>query len=276
MWKEAITLFREYMGTGLIVIWFILSMIYLWVNEKRKYIRILFLYMPLVLLLMYFNPLFAELVFRVVGDEIYYRIMWLLPVTIVNAYTCVCIYGQIAQSEPSSGQRERTGVGEWKRKLPPALAAVCMGGVIVVSGSYIYANPFFHKAENLYHVPDSVVHICDMIRVPGREVMAVFPLELVQYVRQYSPVTRMPYGREITVERWNYLNPLCDAMEAEIIDMSELAPLVREAECHYVILRSDKERKGSPEEYGWIFFGETDGYEIYREPTRELVIPVLD
>ena len=278
MWSEAVDLFREYMGTGLIVILYMVSLLYLWMHEKRKYIRALFLYMPLILLLLYFNPIFAEFVLGVVGGEIYYRIIWLLPITIVIAYTCVCIYGDVIQKQGITGQRaqEKSTMHKAKKKFLPGLTLACMGGMIAVSGSFIYDNPFFHRAENLYHVPDSVVHICDAIHVPGREVMAVFPLELVLYVRQYSPVTCMPYGREVAVERWNYTNPLCEAMEADIIDMAELAPLVREAGCHYVILPAGKEKKGSPEEYGWILFGEIDGYVIYREPTRELVIPVLD
>ena len=64
MWKEIVVLFREYMGTGLIVIWFVISLLYLWINEKRKELRILFLYTPVILLLLYFNPLFARLVDR--------------------------------------------------------------------------------------------------------------------------------------------------------------------------------------------------------------------
>ena len=47
---EALKLFQEYMGTGLIMIWFLVSLLYLWVTEKRKHIRILFVYVPLVLL----------------------------------------------------------------------------------------------------------------------------------------------------------------------------------------------------------------------------------
>ncbi len=272
MWSEVILLFREYMGTGLIVIWFLLSLIYLWVNEKRKHIRVLFVYMPIVLLLLYFNPLFAALVLGLTGDEIYYRMLWLMPITVVNAYTCVCIHERLMQ-------RFSEGEGAHKRflkEMVSVLTAVCMAGVIALSGSYIYSNPFFSKAENQYHVPDSVVHICDAINVPGREVMAVFPLELVQYVRQYSPVTCMPYGREALVERWNYDYPLCSAMEAEVIDIAELAPLVREASCHYVILPAEKKRVGTPEDYGWIWFGEIDGYVIYRDPARELTAPKLE
>ena len=136
MWIEAVKLFREYMGTGLIVIWFLVSVIYLWVHEKKKYVRILFIYMPVILLLLYFNPLFAELVFGVAGGEIYYRIIWLLPITIVIAYTCVCILGDMVRKQNDSG-RDRTSEGKVKKGLPSIVAAVCLGGLIVISGSFI-------------------------------------------------------------------------------------------------------------------------------------------
>ena len=267
MWNEIISLAREFMGTGLIVIWFIIALIYLWIKEKRKHIRILFVYMPVALLLAYFNPLFARLVHGVVGDEIYYRILWLLPITVVIAYTCTCIYGQLS--------RRQSGKKGLSANIFAGICALCLAGVIALSGDFIYSSPHFIKAENLYHVPESVVHICDIINVPGREVMAVFPTELVQYVRQYSPVTCMPYGREVTVDSWNVYPPLCAAMEAQVIDMEALAPLVREADCHFCILPVNREIKGDPEDYGWIWFAETDGYVIYRDPATELVIPIL-
>ena len=252
---DAAALFREYMGTGLIVIWYMISLIYLWINEKRKYLRLLFLYMPVILLLVYFNPLFARLVYNVAEGEIYYRILWLLPITPVIAYTTVCIYGRFMD-------RRRAD-----------LFALCAVGMIAVSGSFIYSSPLFSKAENVWHMPDSVVHICDAIRVPGREVMALFPLELVSYVRQYDPTICMPYGREMTVDRWHYSDLLRDAMIEEIIDAEKMVPLAREAGCHYCILPVNQKIKGELKEYGWEIFGETDGYIIYRDPVIELVVP---
>lgn len=254
MWSDAVALFREYMGTGLIVIWYLLSLVYLFVKEKRKPLRILLIYVPIILLLLYFNPLFAAAVYGAAGSEIYYRILWLLPITVVIAYTCVQIYGEL------KGVKK----GLW------AAAAACL---VMASGSYIYADPYFHEAENSYHVPDSVVSICNAIQVPGREVRAVFPIELVQYVRQYSPVVCMPYGREVTVERWNYVSELCDAMESEEIDLALLAPLAKEAECHYIILRQDKKVIGRVEDYNWMWFGGTEDYTIYRDMDIPLEIP---
>lgn len=250
----AMELFREYMGTGLIMILFLVSLIYLWVQEKRKYIRILFIYVPVILLCLFFNPLFTRLVYGLAGEEIYYRMLWLLPVTVTIAFAFVTLYGELAG----------------KRKVLFALAAAAG---IMVSGSYIYSNPYFQKAENLYHVPDCVVHICDAIVVQGREVQAAFPLELVQYVRQYEPTVCMPYGREMTVERWYYTwSDLLNEMERDTIDLSRLAPLAKREGCHYVILSEDKEVKGNPAEYDWEVFDRIDGYVIYRDTTFSLEI----
>ena len=254
MWDMATELFREYMGTGLIVIFFLVSLIYLWVQEKRKYIRILFIYVPVILLCLFFNPLFSWLVYGIAGEEIYYRILWLLPVTVTVAFAAVTLYGQL------SGKRRTFFV------LTTAVG-------IMFSGSFIYSNPYFSKAENLYHVPDCVVHICDAIVVPGREIQAVFPLELVQYVRQYEPTVCMPYGREMAVERWyHFQSELLDEMEQDVIDLSRLAPLTKEEGCHYIVLPEDKEVKGNPVEYDWEMFGRTDGYVIYRDTSFSLEI----
>lgn len=254
MWNNVTELFRGYMGTGLTVILYMGALIFLWIGEKRKHVRILFLYMPLILLALFFNPLFARAAYRVEGEEIYYRILWLLPMTPTIACAAVSAYGRL-----SGIKREVFGV--------------CAAGLIILSGSCIYSNPFFHKAENLYHMPDSVVHICDAIEVPGREVKAVFPAELLQYVRQYSPVTCMPYGREVLVPAWGPSGLLYDVMEAETVELELLVPLAREEGCHYLILREDKVMKGTPEEYGLEWFGKTDGYLIYRDLQVELTIP---
>lgn len=256
MWKDVMELFRNYMGTGLIVTWFLLAIVYLSVTEKKKHIRIFFVYTPVILLLIYFNPLFAKLIYGVVGNEVYYRILWLLPITPVTAYSSVCIYGQMRKE----GREAAAGV-----------TALCMAALLAFSGSFAYGNPYFSKAENRYHVPDSVVHICDAIAIPGREVMAVFPAELVQYVRQYTSLVRMPYGREITVERWNFYSELYEAMEAEVIDLSVLEPVVWDAQCHYVVLPSDKKVIGDFADYKWELCCETDGYSVYRVTEYPLV-----
>lgn len=254
MWDIATDLFREYAGTGLIVILYLLALVYLWVKEKRKYVRILFLYVPVILLILYFNPLFAGLLYRLAEGEIYYRVLWLLPITVTIAFAASEIYSLLPD----------------RRRILFGLAAAAG---IVVSGSYIYNNPYFQKAENLYHVPDSVVHICDAIRVPGREVMAAFPEEMLLYVRQYSPYVCMPYGRDVIMGGYHELHQI---IEADPIVLDRLVPLARQEECHYIILNREKTLEGSVEAYGWTVFMETDGYIIYRDNAVELIVPEIE
>lgn len=248
MWNQVITLFREYMGTGLIVGWFLIALIYLLLKEKRKHIRILFVYVPIILLLLFFNPLFAKVLYAFVGNEIYYRILWLIPMTVVIAYAVIHFYGTL------------------RGRFRITFACVC-SVLLVISGSYIYSNLYFSKADNLYHIPGEVVDICDAIEVEGREVMAVFPAEMLQYVRQYSPVVCMPYGREQTVYRWYVYDELYQVMEAEVIDVPRLAELAKERLCHYIILPQDREMKGNLLEYDYILFDTIDGYDIYQDMT---------
>ena len=248
---EALKLFQEYMGTGLIMIWFLVSLLYLWVTEKRKHIRILFVYVPLVLLLVFFNPLVAKIISGLADGEIYYRILWLLPVTPVVAFTAVSLRGKLR------GYLKYVGI----------TAALIL---FMLSGSLIYRNPYFQKAENVYHVPQSVVDICDAIEVPGREVMAVFPGELLQYVRQYSNLVCMPYGRNIVVSKWTVQNDLYDVMEQETIDAGELATLAREEQCAYIILPETKTLVGKLEDLEYEEFGRMHGYVIYKDATVDL------
>lgn len=246
MWSMITKSFQDFMGTGLIMGWYLLVLVYLWFTEKDRRKRVLLLYVPLMVLVLYFNPLFARLVYRAVGDEIYYRLLWLLPVTVVVAYGTVCIYGRIKSR---------------KKYWFAALSAV----LVTVSGSCIYASPHFHRAENLYHMPQAVVDICDAIQVEGREVMAVFPKEMLSLVRQYTPLVCMPYGREMLVSRWQADNPLYDAMEAEVLDMDVILPLSKTYSSHFVIVPEGKEIVGNVEDYGFVLVDRIDGYVIYQD-----------
>ncbi|MCM1101323.1 MAG: hypothetical protein NC079_04350 [Clostridium sp.] len=248
MWGNVPETFQKYMGTGLTMIWFLLAWLYLLLKEDRKPRRILLVYTPAIVLLCFFNPIFAAVFQRLVGSEIYFRLCWLLPVITVIAYCVIRIADRLR------GRKAACFVG----------AAFLL---ILCSGKAVYDNSLYSRAENIYHVPDSVVHICDAIEVEGREVMALFPEELVLYVRQYSPVVCMPYGREVFMGVYNDLDIM---MADEVIDLERLAPAARQAGCHYVILSEERTLKGDPTDCGWELFGVTDGYRIYRDSAVSL------
>lgn len=242
MWTELVQVFQKYMGTGVIVIWFLAALVYLFLNEKQRPKRIFFVYMPVIVLVLYFNPLFAAIFFTAVGSEIYYRIWWLIPVIIVIAYSSVTICERL----------------KGRAKGIFALLALIL---IAVSGKLVYSSPSYGKAENCYHVPDAVVDICDAIVVPGREVKAAFPIELLFYVRQYSPKVCMPYGR---AEVDGVYNEFLDAMKEEEIELGEVTEYANQTQCHYLIFNEEKKLLGVPQKFNLEFFERIDGYVIYR------------
>ncbi len=239
-----IEIFQKYNGTGAMICCFLLAWLYLFLCEKQKERRVLFVYMPMVMFAIFFNPLFYMIFGNLTEEAIYFRFLWMLPITIVIAYTVVKICQLLKGA----------------KRVCFAIVAIVL---IMGSGKLVYTNPLFEKAENKYHVPQEVVEICDMIRVDGREVMAAFPNEFLLYVRQYSPYVCMPYGRESL----SYGDDFSVVMNAEEIVVEELARFAKQYSCHYVIISSKKTFVGSMEEFGYQKFGQAGEYIIYEDTT---------
>lgn len=244
MWNEIVTLYENYIGTGMISGLFLAALIYLFVTEKNKAARTVFLYIPIVTLAFYFCPFFAALIYALTGEEIYYRLLWLVPVVPVLAYAAVKIISEAGE----------------KKRLP---AGIAIAGIFMVSGSLVYQSPHFKQAQNAYHVPQAVVEICDTIQSGDTLVKAVFPGELVQYVRQYNSCIWMPYGREALVERWGFSYELFDLQLQETLDVSAFAPLAHSEGCQYIILPEERKLLGSLSDYGYELLDKKEGYCIY-------------
>ena len=200
------------------------------------------MYMPAVLLLLFFNPIFYKVFGNLTEDAIYFRFLWLLPITMVIAYTVIKIYSTLNGA---------------KKYVFVLLSFV----LIMFSGRLVYLNPLFERAENPYHVPQEVIEICDMIEVEGREVVAAVPREFILYVRQYSATVCMPYGRDV----FSYYDPFYAMMNEAVIEVEKLAELAKQAGCHYIVLNEEKELDGNLEDFSYEVFGKVDDYVIYRD-----------
>ena len=160
--KEILMLYREYIGSGMIGALFLASVFYLLFGEREPSRKLVLGVLPLVVGALFACPLIAWQFYLFLDSEIYYRLLWLLPVTMVIAYAGVKLLLRMQ------------GI----RRLV-TLLGVC--GVICVCGDYVYDNAYFTVAQNPYHVPETVIEICDEIQVEGREVRAVFPAEMNGY-----------------------------------------------------------------------------------------------
>lgn len=241
--QTIMSIFKDFGGSGYYSILFVLSLIYLAFSEEDKRVKTLFVYIPTVMLVLFFLPPFYVLYDRL-DEGTYYRILWLMPMTVIIAYAlCKAIGHHII------------------------MGALLGSIVLILSGTYVYKSQHMTPAENLYHLPQETIEICDMIRpAEGEErVWALFPAQQVHFVRQYTTTIQMPFGRDDLVASWELPHhPLYTLLQQEVIPADELSELSIENYCNYIILLKTMKVDGSLQEYGIELIGETDNYYVYR------------
>lgn len=241
---------KLYIGSGYLAGLYLLCLVYLLITEKEKRLRVLLVYSPLTVLAVFIFPL-SRMVFTGFGldAETYYRLLWLLPMGVTIAYAACKLFAA----------HRRIGLA-----LTAAAVALC--------GTYVYANPNITKAENAYHIPSVTAHICDFLQEAEEldYIRAAFPAGLVHFVRQYDSDIMMPFGRDMTVPRWDYFNAVYEAMEKPetgVIDVEELLEATRAAECNYIILPATSLLSVDPvTEYELVLLATIDGFRVYKDP----------
>ncbi|SFC77613.1 hypothetical protein [Butyrivibrio sp. YAB3001] len=244
---------KLYGGNGALLLMFIASAIYLVCVEESLKKKIMLGILPLIFLVGFLCPV-TKIVYVAVfddGKDTYYRLLWLVPMYMVIGYgACKLIFSL-------------------KRSMYQRIAIVSAIAIIAVSGSLVYASEHVKLAENLYHIPQKVIDICDVISPDDGEprVRAAFPSELVHFVRQYDTDILMPYGREMVVSQWDYYNPVYEVMEKpEVINAEALLGATRETKCKYIILSTERKIDTDLESMGLNLIDSLHGYNIYEDP----------
>ena len=244
---------KLYGGNGAILLLFLASAIYLVVTEESVKKKIMLGIIPLLILAGFLLP-FTKIVYVAAfddGSDTYYRLLWLIPMYVVIAYAlCKLIYSL-------------------KNSVYQRIGIVVAVAVIAVSGSLVYASQHVTVAENLYHIPQSVIDICDVLAPAEDEprVRAAFPSELVHFVRQYDTDILMPYGREMVVTQWDYYTPVYEVMEKpEIIDAKAFLEATRETKCTYIVLHENRKIDENLENLGLKLVTNLHEYNIYLDP----------
>lgn len=254
IFMESLVIFKLYTGLKPLVILFGLSWLYLLIKEKNAIRRLMFVYAPFFIFVLFLFPVSRKLfVAAGLDGSTYYRIIWTIPMGVVTCYGACLIFRR----------HKRLGL-----LLVSALIALC--------GRLVYLSDYITPAQNLYHIPDTVAAICDRIAPENGavQVMVAVPEELLHYMRQYNAAIRMPYGREQLVKgHADYENPVYTAMEkGETIDLAALIQAAREENCQYLVISEARQVTGDAEELGLLLLAEVDGYRVYEDPVTSGVI----
>lgn len=244
---ESVVIFKNYMGyheNGYLAGIYLIMLLYLWLTEKDRHKRALFVYAPTLILAMFFCPLFRKIFVRLLEDgETYYRLLWLLQMSVVSAYGMVRL----------CGRHRRIG-----------LIVICLA--VAACGNYVYDSEYITKAQNAYHLPQEAVDIVELVEPKEGRITVLVPADLIYYVRQYSTNIELPYGREMLINRWGYYHAMYEAMEeAEVIETETFTELARKYPCAYVVLKEDRQTDEPLTDYGYSLYGRVGEYLVYQD-----------
>ncbi|WP_408070078.1 hypothetical protein [Butyrivibrio sp. JL13D10] len=248
IFMECWVIFKQYGGNGYLLALFVVSLLYLLIAEKDNRKRLVIAAAPLIILFGFFIP-YTRIAYVAVihdGGDTYYRLMWMIPIGSCIAYAGCKLF------------MEHKRIG---------LAVV--SALIILCGSNVYKNQYMYKAENAYHIPQIVIDVCDVIRPDETEprVRAVFPSELLQFVRQYDTNILMPYGREMVVPQWDYYNAVHEVFEKPaVINAEKLLEATRQTQCRYIVMHEGRDIDVALDKMGLILVDNVGGYNIYEDP----------
>ncbi len=215
------------------------------------------LFPNLLLFVLIFCPLSAFLIMKMIGEEVYWRVFWMLTIPIACSYAIVQLTAGLS------------------KQLFRILTGFLAAAVILVSGQFLFTGDYFSARENNFKLPTEVIYVADRISADASQAgienpKAVVPEYLSTYIRQYDAGIRLAYGRNMAKgdvkQSKLYLEINSDQPRAK-----RLARLARKEDCDYLVLPASLSMDRKLAKHAFVRVDEIAGYVIYydEEKSRE-------
>lgn len=252
--QSAIEKFRWYVGDSWQFGLFLLALLYLLLAREEKGRKGLFIGYTVVFGLIYLCPLTAYIIMEYcIGELVYWRMFWILPIPLVIAYVFTRIWCR------------------QKKRITQILSLVILMTLLVVSGKNIYGTETpFVRAGNLFKLPPEVCWVGDILRADqrGDEVIRVAAAgDLVGYLRQYDAGIELVYGRRVRNRRRKVL---AQELGSEEPDFSVVAGYARLLKCNFLVYNTDENQDQIVKSIGYQEIGKAGIYTVYRDTQTEL------
>ena len=258
--EQVVAAYSRYTGIGSYMILFFAALLYIYITERRKDNRDLLFYYPLLALAVIFNPLIASRIIAVIDKEVYWRIFWILPITIVIA----CAATSIAIHTPE--------------KFKKAVVVFFLTAILILGGKFIFSADNFSTPPNWYKLPDQSIEVCKIMEADCNGVIrVVVPAELETTIRQYDAGIQMVYGRGGNLlyagdseDARLYRYWLRKYMNQDVLDIMAICDSMRYFDCNYIVLNRKATLSGNMGDFGYHCIASTDSYNIYRIDYEEI------
>ena len=226
----------------------------LWIlwQEKDWMRKILLGILPLVFLFFYWCPLTGLFFMKVLGENVYWRILWLLLLAVIIPYAGCLLLKQL-----SGMKRQITFLG--------------FLAVIGISGKCVLSFEWFEVSTNVYKVPENVMQIADLL---PENVHVVASNRLTPYLRLRDPSLTLEYARNALVFNgmdvvYGPTANLYKELQKEEIDVNIAGPLAREEKCTFIIISKSHIYNGDWADYGYLSYHDTDEFTILVDENYE-------
>lgn len=241
----------QYFSNGLYLIFYFLALFFLF--KKRPDLKKTLLLPVCILLFLFVLPKTSHFILSYMfeGGGIYWRYFWLLQVDVIIAVSVV----------------ETIGI---KCKQRSQLFLVILG-ILIVSGSFIFNQNNFQKADNLYKIPKEVIEICDLIKLDAGdsyllEDLTVAPASFAGWIRMYDGNICLLYGRysDYTYTKNEDTEEIDKYLSQKEGNAEDVFDKIEKNECTYLIIQNDMEVQEKAENRKYILLGETSQYLLYK------------
>ena len=201
----------------------------------------------LLALAAFFFPVSAWILQKCIGAEVYWRVLWVVPVVPLLAY---------------AGTRL---VRMPKKKIAQAAVLAIMLGVTAVSGKSIYEGNY-SRVHNYQQVPDEVAHICNLINAHRGDGDALLATDnnLSPYIRVYDASIRMPYGRLGRGAKAEIDRTIYHDINFESDKYAEIAKNAKHRGCTYLaICIYNEEQQNEIEAEGYVLLDFVNQYGVF-------------
>ena len=248
MIKKSLEFWNNYWGDSFFPYLLAIAFFYLLIFKHRKKMTRYILGYMLLTLFLFFFPYTAKIIQKCIGENVYWRVLWLVPSSPVIA---------LAMTEFIRGR---------KTFLQPVLIVIC-AGVIAFSGKEFFTEGYFHRVNNYQQVPDEVAGICELVRqdAGGEKFFLVADNYISAYIRVYDPSIYMPFGRRGSGGAVGKRKQLYLEINAPSFNYSSIGECAKRVKCNYLVVKiPNEQQKGELETYDYHEIGVIGSYSVYR------------
>lgn len=246
-----LSIWKMYWNEGFYQYLLLLSVVYLLICKRKKDGTRQALPFLFAMLFVFFCPFTAALIRACIGESVYWRTLWLIPLIPVIALGA------------TEFLRDR------KSKLAQAILLLLFVGVIAVSGKSVMQAGNYIRLANHQKVPNEVAYVCNLMQEKAQEenlttIKVASDDYISAYIRVYDPAILMPYGRWGKGAPNSHSASLYKYVNSEAPDYKKLAKRAKQTRCNFLVLpETSEDPTEGLSKYKYKEIGTAGSYTVY-------------